>query len=72
MLLVSNPEDLPAREAYEAILEPIAKVEIITPSSYVGTLMQLCQERRGVFCNQQFIDETRVMLSYELPMSELI
>lgn len=72
MLLVSNPEDLPARETCEGILEPIAKVEIITPTSYVGTLMQLSQERRGVFCNQQFIDETRVMLTYELPMSELI
>lgn len=72
MLLVSNPEDLPARETCEGILEPIAKVEIITPTTYVGTLMQLCQERRGVFSNQQFIDETRVMLSYELPMSELI
>lgn len=69
---ISNPEDLPPREKYISIEEPIAKVEIITPSEYVGALMQLSQERRGVFKNQQFIDDTRVMLVYELPMNELI
>ena len=69
---VSNPEDLPSRELYEVIEEPIAKVELITPTEYVGALMQLSQERRGIFMNQQFIDQTRVMLTYELPMNELI
>lgn len=72
ILHVSNPEDLPPRENCEGILEPIAKVEIITPTEYVGALMQLSQERRGVFKNQQFIDSSRVMLTYELPMNELI
>jgi len=52
--------------------EPIAKCEIITPKSFVGNLMQLCQERRGIFLSQSFLDEERVMLGYELPMSELI
>ncbi|MDD3646248.1 MAG: translation elongation factor 4 [Candidatus Gracilibacteria bacterium] len=69
---ISNPEDLPARERYISIEEPIAKVEIITPTSYIGTLMQLSQERRGIFKNQQFIDSERVMITYELPMNELI
>jgi len=69
---VSNPEDLPAREKYQTIEEPIAKVEIICPSEYVWSLMQLSQERRWVFKNQQFIDNSRVMLTYELPMNELI
>jgi len=69
---VSNPEDLPEQWKYLSIEEPIAKVEIITPSNYVGNLMQLSQERRGIFLNQQFIDSDRVMLSYELPMNELI
>lgn len=69
---VSNPEDLPAREKYQSIEEPIAKVEIITPSDYIGSLMQLSQERRGIFKNQQFIDQDRVMITYELPMNELI
>ncbi len=69
---VSNPEDLPEREKYLTIEEPIAKVEIITPNDYVWALMQLSQERRGKFINQQFIDTSRVMLVYELPMNELI
>lgn len=71
-VLVSNPEDLPNREKYLYIEEPIAKVEIITPNQYVWNLMQLSQERRWNFKNQQFIDSDRVMLTYELPMNELI
>ena len=72
ILHISNPEDFPAREMFEGILEPVAKIEIITPSDYVGALMQLSQDRRGVFKNQQFIDQSRIMLTYELPMNELI
>ena len=71
-ILVSNPEDLPSREKYLYIEEPIAKVEIITPNTYVWNLMQLSQERRWIFKNQQYIDSWRVMLTYELPMNELI
>ena len=71
-ILVSNPEDLPSRERYLYIEEPIAKVEIITPVDYVWNLMTLSQERRWNFKNQQFIDSDRVMLTYELPMNELI
>lgn len=71
-ILISNPEDLPKREKYLYIEEPIAKVEIITPTEYVWNLMQLSQERRWIFKNQQFIDSDRVMLTYELPMNELI
>ena len=71
-VLVSNPEDLPSREKYLYIEEPIAKVEIITPNAYVWNLMQLSQDRRWNFKNQQYIDSDRVMLTYELPMNELI
>ncbi len=71
-ILVSNPEDLPNRERYLYIEEPIAKVEIITPQAYVGNLMKLSQDRRGIFKNQTYIDSDRVMLTYELPMNELI
>jgi GTP-binding protein LepA len=71
-LHISNPEDLPKRELYQAIEEPLAKVEIITPKEFVGNLMQLSQERRGRFLNQNFIDEKRILLTYELPMAELI
>ena len=72
MILVSNPEDLPSKEKYLYIEEPIAKVEIITPIEYIWGLMKLSQIRRWNFKNQQFIDSDRVMLSYELPMNELI
>lgn len=71
-IYISNPEDLPARELYESIEEPIAKCELITPTSYIWPLMQLAQERRWVLVNQQYIDQTRVMITYELPMNELI
>lgn len=69
---ISNPEDLPARELYESIEEPIAKCEIITPTDYIGPLMKLAQERRWILKNQSYIEWTRVMLTYELPMNELI
>lgn len=69
---ISNPEDLPPRELYESIEEPIAKCEIITPSEYIWPLMKLSQERRGILKNQTYIEGTRVMLTYELPMNELI
>ncbi len=69
---ISNPEDLPARELYESIEEPIAKCEIITPSEYIWPLMKLSQERRWILKNQSYIESTRVMLTYELPMNELI
>lgn len=71
-IYISNPEDLPKRELYQSIEEPIAKCEIITPTEYIGNMMQLAQERRGIFVNQNFIDETRVLITYELPMAELI
>lgn len=71
-IYLSNPEDLPRRELYMNMEEPIAKCELITPKEYVGNLMQLSQERRWVFLNQTFLEQDRVMLTYELPMSELI
>lgn len=69
---ISNPEDLPKRELFLHIEEPISKIEIITPKEYIGALIQLCQERRWVFVNQNFMDETRAVIVYELPMAELI
>ncbi len=69
---VSNPEDLPRDGTYKFMEEPIAKVEMITPSEFIGNCMQLAQERRGVFVGQHFLDAARVILSYEIPMSELI
>ena len=72
LLTFSNPEDLPKAGTYIHIEEPIAKVEMITPNTYIGNLMQLAQERRGIFRNQTYLDSDRVILHYEIPMSELV
>ena len=69
---ISNPEDLPNPGTYIHIAEPIAKVEMITPNDYIGNLMALAQERRWVFRNQTYLDAHRVVLHYEIPMSELV
>lgn len=71
-ILVSNPEDLPLPGNFVFIEEPIAKIEIITPTEYVGNLMQLSQERRGIFKNQYFLDSQRAVLVYEIPLAELV
>lgn len=71
-LWISNPEDLPKPGTYIHIEEPIAKVEMITPNEYIGNLMALAQERRGIFKNQTYLDASRVVLHYEVPMSELV
>ena len=52
--------------------EPIVKASIITPTDYVGGLMELCQDRRGVFIDMKYLDATRVELHYELPLNEII
>lgn len=71
-LYISNPEDLPKPGTYIHIEEPIAKVEMITPNDYIGNLMNLAQERRGIFRNQTYLDASRVVLHYEIPMAELV
>ncbi len=71
-LYISNPEDVPKPGTYIHIEEPIAKVEMITPNAYIGNLMGLAQERRWVFKNQTNLDANRVILHYEIPMSELV
>lgn len=69
---ISNPEDLPKRELYQSMEEPIARCELITPSEYIWNLMQLAKERRWIYVNQTYIDKSRVLITYELPMAELI
>lgn len=71
-LYISNPEDLPKPGTYIHIEEPIAKVEMITPNEYIGNLMGLAQERRGIFKNQTYLDANRVVLHYEIPMAEIV
>ena len=67
-----NPSELPAPQEISFIEEPIAKTEIITPKDYVGNVMELCQQRRGEFINMKYIDNSRVMLEYDMPLHEII
>lgn len=71
-LWIRNPEHLPEPGTYEWIEEPIVKLEIITRSDMVGEMMKLAQEHRGIYKNQAYIDETRSILTYEIPMAEII
>lgn len=69
---ISNPEDMPAKEFYESIEEPISKCEIISPKEYIGQVIQLCQEKRWILKNQSYIDSNRVLITYEIPTNEII
>lgn len=72
MVAVDNPAELPPMTKIEHIEEPVAKVEILVPSDMVGNVMELVQNRRGVFQTMTYLDETRVDLSYTIPLSEII
>ncbi len=70
--MLENPSDLPEMTKVKAIKEPFVNAEIMTPKDYVGPVMQLCQSRRGVYKDMIYFDDTRVILKYELPLSEVI
>jgi GTP-binding protein LepA len=69
---VENPALLPGPSDIEAILEPWVKVSIVTPASYIGTLLELATSRRGSFVDMQYLDPTRVLMNFELPLAEVI
>lgn len=69
---IDNPTNLPALTLIDKMEEPVVKATIITPTEYVGSIMELAQERRGVYKNMSYIDEGRAMLSYEMPLNEII
>lgn len=71
-LIVDNPSNMPSPGDIDELKEPYVKAEIITPSDYIGNLMQLCQDRRGVYVNQTYLDKERVNLQYELPLAEIV
>ncbi len=72
VVVVDNPSHMPPVGQIAEIREPFVKAEIITPTEYIGNLMQLCQERRGVYVNTQYLDTERVNLQYELPLAEIV
>ncbi len=69
---VENPALLPGPSDIEAIAEPWVKVGIVTPSSYIGTLLELGTNRRGAFLDMEYLDPTRVLMNFELPLAEVI
>jgi GTP-binding protein LepA len=72
VLEVMNPSQLPPSNSIESFEEPFILASVITPERYMGAILQLCQERRGIQRSIQFLDPTRVMISYELPLNEVI
>ena len=72
LLEVHNPADLPDPGLIDEIREPVCKVDIILPKEYIGDVMKLAMERRGVYKSQSFISDTREMLTFEIPLAEII
>ena len=72
MLEISNPSNLPPQVEIEKIEEPMVKVNVFTPPEYVGSIMDLCQDKRGVYKNMTYLDKRRVELNYDLPLGEII
>ena len=72
LIEISNPTNLPPVDEIEAMEEPVVKAQIMAPSDYVGSIMELCQERRGIYKYMEYIEDTRVILTYELPLNEII
>ncbi|MEX2457157.1 MAG: translation elongation factor 4, partial [Balneolaceae bacterium] len=69
---VDNPSEMPDAGKIEAVWEPYIKASIITPADYIGPIMSLCQDRRGIYVNQIFMQGNRVEIVYELPMAEVV
>ena len=72
ILQIANPSRMPVPQVIEAIGEPYVKATIIVPNDFVGAIMELSQEKRGEFKDMKYMDTTRVMLTYHLPLSEII
>lgn len=69
---LSNPSNMPDPARIEKMEEPIVKAEIMLPKDYVGPIMELCQQRRGEYISMEYLDSTRVMLTYHMPLNEII
>ena len=72
VIALDNPTNMPNPTEIDYIEEPIVKASIMTPTEYVGNIMELTTERRGVFINMDYIEDTRVVMTYEIPLNEVI
>ncbi|MBF0714331.1 elongation factor 4 [Gemella sp. GH3] len=72
ILEVSNPSEMPDPQKINIIREPYVKASIMVPNDFVGSVMELCQKKRGIFLNMDYIDSTRVNITYNIPLSEIV
>lgn len=71
-MLIDNPNEMPDRAKIKEIREPYIKTNIFVPSEYIGSVMELCQDKRGNYIDMDYINSTRVNIHYELPLSEVV
>ena len=71
-IYVDNPTKFPDRVKIKAVKEPYIKTDIFLPSTYIGSVMELCQNKRGTYLNMEYLDEKRVNIHYEMPLSEVV
>ncbi|WHQ37548.1 translation elongation factor 4 [Spiroplasma sp. SV19] len=72
MITIDNPSALPPVQKIDRIEEPFVKATIMTPDQYIGPLMELCQNKRGTYVNLEYIDDSRRILTYEMPLNEIV
>jgi len=72
VIYLDNPTNMPDPTEIAVMEEPVVKASIMTPTEYVGSIMELCQDRRGTFLGMEYLEATRVILSYEMPLNEII
>lgn len=72
MLIIDNPSQLPPPNSILSIEEPFVTATIMTPTEYVGAIMELCQKKRGTFIDMKYIEETRVVIHYDMPLLEIV
>jgi len=71
-IYIDNPTKMPDKVKIQTISEPYIKTNIFVPTNYIGSIMELCQDKRGTYINMEYIDETRVNIHYDLPLSEIV
>ena len=69
---IHSPGQLPEPDKFDKLLEPIARATILIPDEYVGAMMQICNDHRGIYVRQEYLSETRVQLTYDIPLAEII
>ncbi len=72
MITLQNPTNMPSPTEIDYMEEPIVDASIMTPTDYVGAIMELCQNRRGIFINMEYMEATRVIMHYKMPLNEVI